>query len=188
MAPKAKAKAAAATDDDDPEVSRAAHLSANLKKSHKARTDALFKRSDVVSEHVKDEAERAALDPNMILMIYLAFLAHLLNPCARPRRQCTLSSHATAAPTYPPQPRVRVLLAGRARYRQCNKVVHETWCLVWFLLLGDSGIGKSKVRPAHRPPIAHAHAHAHAHRYCGYRSLDRARARYFDARRAAPST
>ena len=91
MAPKAKAKAAAATEDDDPEVSRAAHLSANLKKSHKARTDALFKRSDVVSEHVKDEAERAALDPNMILMIYLAFLAHLLNPCARPRRQCTLA-------------------------------------------------------------------------------------------------
>ena len=126
-APKAKAKAAAATEDDDPEVSRAAHLSANLKKSHKARTDALFKRSDVVSEHVKDEAERAALDPNMILMIYLAFLAHLLNPCARPRRQCTLSSHATAAPTYPPQPRVRVLLAGRARYpvpelgRDCRK-------------------------------------------------------------------
>ena len=36
-------------------------------------------------------------------------------------------------------------LAGKARYRQSGKVVHETWLLLWILIAGDSGVGKSKV-------------------------------------------
>ena len=58
-----------------------------LKRSHDERSSLLVK-DDTLSEHILREAERAGLDPCMLLWAYLAATAHVLNPCAR----------ATAAP------------------------------------------------------------------------------------------
>ena len=41
-------------------------------------------------------------------------------------------------------------LAASARFRQCSHVVHLTKVLLWLLILGDSGVGKSKARRVQR--------------------------------------
>lgn len=83
MAPKKTAAGAAAGADDacaDTQVAQA--LSTLLKKSHAARTQALFKKDCPVSRHVLGEAQRAALDPNMMHSVYMGVLCQELNPCA----------------------------------------------------------------------------------------------------------
>jgi hypothetical protein len=59
-------KKIANTEEEISEEALIKRLSANLKKSHAARTAALFKDGDEVTSHVKQEAARAALDPNML--------------------------------------------------------------------------------------------------------------------------
>ena len=71
-------------DDADDVVEAAFQLSQLLKKSHDGRTAAIFT-DDSISEHILREAERAALDPNMLLSIYVAVVTHVLNPCERSR-------------------------------------------------------------------------------------------------------
>jgi hypothetical protein len=67
---------------NDAEIEEAINaLSCTLRKSHGPRTDALFIDDDVCN-FLKQEADRASLDPNMILVGYFAVLSHLLNPGA----------------------------------------------------------------------------------------------------------
>ena len=130
--------------EEETEEEAAYKLSASLKKSHVARIAALFKQEVTFTEHILREAERAALDPCIMLCVYFAVLSHVLNPCARP----------PAAPCVRPHmPLTRACClsavgarAGKVRYRQDGKVVHVTMAILWFLVLGDSGVGKSKVR------------------------------------------
>ena len=56
----------------------------------------------------------------------------LLPPPPTLRPSCAHQQHV---------PRVAVT----ARYRQNKKLMHETFVLLWLLVLGDSGVGKSKV-------------------------------------------
>ena len=91
-----KAQATVVTDTEPTMEEAIEKLSTQLKKGHKARTDALFKDDDF-SKHILDEADRVGLDPNMMHAVTIGFLAHLLNPCAhcRPPTQpvllCVLS-------------------------------------------------------------------------------------------------
>ena len=78
--------------DDEPEANQ---LSSLLRKSHAAQLVALYKDGDRISDHIKNEAERVGLDPNMVLNTYFAVLAHVLNPGA-----------SFAAPATPPLPRL----------------------------------------------------------------------------------
>lgn len=136
------------------EEEQAAQLSALLKKGHDARMKALLKDGCPIAEHIKREAERAGLDPSMLLAIYLGVVAHALNPCAR------FPIFRPWNPTMPAflllTPPRFVMLAGKARYRQNKKLAHDTYVLLWILVLGDSGVGKSKGAP---PRLARASFH-----------------------------
>ena len=85
--PTTKRFAAPATgaDEASSDTQVAQQLSALLKKSQAARTAALFRADCPVSQHIIREAERAALDPNMMLAVYLGVVAQVLNPCAHAR-------------------------------------------------------------------------------------------------------
>ena len=85
--PTTKRHAAPATgaDEASSDTQVAQQLSALLKKSQAARTAALFRADCPVSQHIIREAERAALDPNMMLAVYLGVVAQVLNPCAHAR-------------------------------------------------------------------------------------------------------
>ena len=85
MPAKKTAAAIAGADEATADTQVAQQLSALLKKSHAARTAALFKADCEVSQHILREAERAALDPNMMLAAYLGVVAQVLNPCTLTR-------------------------------------------------------------------------------------------------------
>ena len=55
-------------------------ISARLTKSHPSRTAALLKPGCPSSDHIKREAARAGIDPNLLLAAVLGFLNHLLAP------------------------------------------------------------------------------------------------------------
>ena len=84
-------------DDVEDEDDTAAALSALLRTGHKARLRALLQ-SDCVSKHIVAEAERAQLDPSMLMQVYLSVIAHLVNPCTRARLEMSVdiqsSSHS----------------------------------------------------------------------------------------------
>ena len=73
--------AKAAVEAAETEEELAAALSALLKKGHAARTKALLKEDCELSKHILREAERAGLDANMLLAVYMGVIAHVLNPC-----------------------------------------------------------------------------------------------------------
>lgn len=137
-APKATG-AKSAVEAPETEEEFAAALSALLKKGHSARTKALLKDDCDLSQHIIREAERAGLDANMLLAIYLGVIAHVLNPCT------LLVSCTLLIPSCAHQKKICLRVAGTARYRQNKKLMHETFVLLWLLMLGDSGVGKSKV-------------------------------------------
>ena len=71
--PAAKATSAKpAVEAAETEEELAAALSALLKKGHAARTNALLKDDCELSQHIIREAERAGLDANMLLAVYMA--------------------------------------------------------------------------------------------------------------------
>ena len=85
--PAAKATCAKpAVEAAETEEELAAALSALLKKGHAARTNALLKDDCELSQHIIREAERAGLDANMLLAVYMGVVAHVLNPCTLTQR------------------------------------------------------------------------------------------------------
>ena len=136
MAPKSKATTAESNDADD--TIHAGALSSALRKGHVSRTRALFN-GDSISDYTKDASDSIGLDQNMWSGMVIGLVSHVLNPCARfcdSVALCSLNACRCAPASG---------LAGKARYRQSGKVVHETWVLLWILIAGDSGVGKSKV-------------------------------------------
>ena len=77
--PQKKSAPTSGSADDEPNPNA---LSAALKKSHAARSEALFK-NDVLSKFIKREAERGGMDPMMVLIAVIGAMAHVLNPGAR---------------------------------------------------------------------------------------------------------
>ena len=78
---KAKTFAAAAGAVDELAEPNPNALSAALKKSHAARSDAMFL-SDALSKHIAREAERGGMDRMMVFVALIGAMAHELNPGA----------------------------------------------------------------------------------------------------------
>ena len=98
--PAAKATCAKpAVEAAETEEELAAALSALLKKGHAARTNALLKDDCDLSQHIIREAERAGLDANMLLAVYMGVVAHVLNPCTLTQRYILSTPSCTPFPT-----------------------------------------------------------------------------------------